>query len=133
MKTKALGAVLGLALAALFMAPPAAEAGSRYSRSCRRGPSYSSSYRHYSGYGNGYYGGAYYPSYGYGYYPSYAYAPPPPVYYARPYPNYGYGYGSGYGSGYGYAYGPSYGPRVAFHYHGGVRCSRSHVSVHSGY
>ena len=125
MKTKALGVALGLGLAAALLAPPTAEAGHRHSRGCH-GSGYSS-----HGYSNGYgysYGG-YRSAPSYGYYPSYRYAPPPPppvVYYDD------YSYGGGYyAPRYGYGYSRS--PRVAFHYHGGSRCSRSHVSVRLGY
>jgi hypothetical protein len=125
MKTKVLGVALGLGLAMALLAPSTAEARHRHSRGCNHGSRYSS-----YGYSQNY---RYSPSYrytpSYGYYPSYRYVPPPPPPVAY-YDDYSYG-GGYYAPRYGYGYSRS--PRVAFHYHGGARCSRSHVSLHLGY
>lgn len=99
---------VGLMLSGLALAGTPAAAEHHHGPRC--------GHRHYARshhYDRGYYGHRYYapaPVYGYGY----------------GYPAYGPYYGQGYGYGY-----PA--PYASYHYHGGRRCSRSHVSVYLGF
>ncbi len=126
---------LALVAASSLLAPAAAEAKHRHSRSCGHYDGYRG-----SGYGHDYrYGGDYGRRYdrhrgrGYGHYPRYGHRYYAPRYY---YDDYGYHAPRYYYDDY-YGYYPRYRyyhePVVALHFHSGRPCRRFHLGLHFGF